>query len=81
MITTYIEDVEDLTIAHLLLEKPSNLTEGPAIWKEGCLYILDVTDGFSLRILKEIKNENILHLEASCSVNLSVDKYYLLPLC
>ena len=81
MITTYIKDVEDLTIAHLLLEKPSNLTEGLAIWKKGCLYILDVTDGFSLRILKEIKNENILHLEASSSVNLSVDKYYLLPLC
>lgn len=79
LIKTEIKDVKGLTIGHLKLEKPSNLTDIPASQQEGCLYTLSVTDQHSLRILREIYHENILHSEAlisssSTSINLFVEK-------
>lgn len=51
-----------LAIGHFALAKPSNVS-GLHAGQDACLYILNATDEFSLRILREVNHPNILHLQ------------------
>jgi hypothetical protein len=62
--------VGDLSIGHFTLAKPSNVS-GPHVNQDGCLYILDAADKFSLRILREVNHPNILHLQCVVDSSLS----------
>lgn len=74
----------DLTIGLLSLNKPSGIRNAPNWAREVCLDLSNPSDQFSLRILREIHHENILHLEAilkpdesdkSSFVKICVQKY------